>query len=103
MRHYRIGKCNTVLHSHHKKIRKISNCFLCFQNKSGESNTNRESERQHVKSGGLESLFFHKGRLFRNIYFFCFLKRNKRKNKQYMYFQYVNLFECNILTVYEGL
>ena len=70
-----IGKesvIHKVSHSHHKKIRKISNCFPCFQNKSGESNTNQESGRQHVKSGGLESLFFHKGRHFRNIYFFCF-------------------------------
>ena len=39
---------------------------------------------------------FHKGWHFRNIFFFCFFfffPRNKRKNKRYIYFLYVNLFE----------
>ena len=33
---------------------------------------------------------------------FVFFSAKQKKNKQYMYFQYVNLFECNILSVYEG-
>ena len=50
---------SNVLHSDGKKIFKISHFLQCFQNFMINWENlikNRESRRQHIKSGGLESL-----------------------------------------------
>ena len=54
MRHYRIGKCNTnVLHLDCRQA--IFSLFSEFHDKSGESDKNQVSGRQHIKSGDSQS------------------------------------------------
>ena len=43
---------------------------------------------------------FSKRLHFKNIYIFCFFGRNKKKNKRYIYFWNVNLFENECIYIY---